>query len=51
MPANIFDQNDVYYFRLEKDEPNFITNQNVTGEILILKDLMKSKKFSNKLFA
>lgn len=49
LPANIFDQNDVYYFRLEKDEPNFITNQNVTGEILILKDLMKSKKFSNKI--
>ena len=49
LPANIFDQNDVYFFRLEKNEPNFITNQNVTGEILVLKDLMKSKKFSNKI--
>ena len=49
MPANIFDQNDVYFFRLEKDEPNFITNQNITGEILVLNDLMKSKKFSNKI--
>ncbi len=49
LPANIFDQNDVYFFRLEKDEPNFITNQNITGEILVLNDLMKSKKFSNKI--
>ncbi|MDA8691481.1 PEP-utilizing enzyme, partial [Candidatus Pelagibacter bacterium] len=31
------------------NEPNFITNQNVTGEVLILRDLIKSKKYTNKI--
>jgi glutamine kinase len=49
LPSNIFNQNDVYFFKLEKDEPNFITNQNITGEILFLKNLIKSKKYTNKI--
>ena len=49
LPSNIFHENDVYYFKLEKNEPNFITNQNVTGELLILRDLIKSKKYANKI--
>ena len=49
LPSNIFNQNDVYFFKLEKDEPNFITSQNITGEILILKDFIKSKKYTNKI--
>ena len=49
LPSNIFHQNDVYYFKLEKDEPNFITNESITGEVLILKDLIKSKKYTGKI--
>ena len=49
LPSNIFHQNDVYYFKLEKNEPNFITNQSITGEVLILKDLIKSKKYTGKI--
>ena len=49
LPSNIFHQNNVYFFKLEKDEPNFITNKNITGEILVLKDLIKSKKYTNKI--
>ena len=49
LPSNIFHQNDVYFFKLEKDEPNFITNQNITGEILVLDNLIKSKKYANKI--
>ena len=49
LPSNIFHQNDVYFFKLEKDEPNFITSENITGEILIIENLINSKKYTNKI--
>ena len=49
LPLNIFHPNDIYFFKLEKDEPNFITGQNVTGEVMVIKNFIKSKKYTNKI--
>ena len=49
LPANIFHENDIYCFKLEKDEPNFISNKNVISDIYNLTNFVKSKHYENKI--
>ncbi len=49
LPANIFHEKDIYFFKLEKNEPNFISNKIVTSEIYNLKNFLKSKNYFNKI--
>ena len=49
LPANIFHERDIYSFKLEKDEPNFISNKNIISDIYNLTNFVKSKYYENKI--
>ena len=49
LPANIYEPKDIFYFALQNDEPNFITNKNQVGDVLFLKKINKKINYNNKI--
>jgi glutamine kinase len=49
LPKNIYKPQDIYFFSISNDEPNYITSKNIIGEVLYLDEINPNKQMGGKI--